>query len=296
MATSLQPTRGDELLQLPIRSDVGLRLISMLEDPNVDVRQVASVISSDPGLAARLLRLANSPYFGLGRRVGSVERAVILLGFSVVRALAVSVAAGLLATGRSVGSNPYFWEHSASVAAGTSIVARYAGSSPGDAFTAGLLHDLGSVLSGEPPPIAGGANPQHLVAAGTSAATELSIFGLTHAEHGAQLLEEWRLPEVITNAVRFHHEEPSASEHPLVGLVMVGEALGSALAHIDAAQRAAESDATIDAVAELENEAIEVLVQPTLASVGLGRIHPVDLVGSVRIELERLQALFDIAN
>jgi HD-like signal output (HDOD) protein len=214
-------------LQLPIRSDVGLRLIAMLEDPDVDVRQVASVVSSDPGLAARLLRLANSPYFGLGRRVGSVERAVVLLGFSVVRALAVSVAAGLLATGRSVGSNPYFWEHSASVAAGTSIVARYAGSSPGDAFTAGLLHDLGSVLSGEPPPTAGGASPQHPIAPETSAASELSMFGLAHAEHGARLLEEWR--------PRDHHQRralpPRDPRHrsTLVGLVDGGRGTGSAL-------------------------------------------------------------------
>ena len=88
------------------------------------------------------MRLANSPYYGLSRRIGSASRAVVLLGFSAVRALAVSAAYGLLVDESSEGL-PGFWTHSVSAAVGASCVARIAGAPMNDAFSAGLLHDVG---------------------------------------------------------------------------------------------------------------------------------------------------------
>jgi HD-like signal output (HDOD) protein len=136
----------DELRRLPLRHSVVAQLLAVLDDPESSADDVARSLELDPSLCVRVLHLANSPYFGLVGKVGNVERAVIALGGSVIRSLAVSTAAGLFSE-RAEQMPDGFWAHSVAVAAASALVAQSAGAPPGEALCAGLLHDLGSALA-----------------------------------------------------------------------------------------------------------------------------------------------------
>ena len=132
-----------ELEQLPASRAVALRLIQVIDDPATGAAEAAAVISADPALTARILRVANSTYYGLSGRVSSPSFAITVVGFQTVRSLAVVGAAGLAGTDAFA---PGFWSRSAAAASGASLVARRCGTPAPDAFSAGLLHDLGSPL------------------------------------------------------------------------------------------------------------------------------------------------------
>lgn len=174
-----------------------MMVLRVVEDPRASSGDLARVIEADPALSARVIRLANSPYYGLSRRVGSASRAVVLLGFSAVRALAVSAAYSLLVDDTDLGV-PGFWAHSVATAIGASCVARVIGGSMSEAFSAGLLHDVGLGL---------GADLED------------------HAERGAVALESWRFPEEFVAAVAQHHLLPTRADDVLVRLVRAGESL-----------------------------------------------------------------------
>jgi len=293
MVASITRSRGTEDgLHLPTRADTALRVVALLDDADVSVRDVASVIASDPGLAARLLRVANSPYFGLGRNVGEVQQAVVLLGFSVVRALVLSAVAGVLATGSSTEPTPYYWEHSALVAAASAIVARHVQLVPGEAFAAGLLHDVGSVVKVEDD--AQSTSFAEMGVAGQTARAEAPMFGTSHAQLGAKLLDEWRLPAGLVEAVLYHHEQPSFASSPLAAVVVVGEAVAVACARLetpDSFPAAGSDSAGDDAAGVSESAVIDEFIVPTLVSVGLDRLDPTLLLLGVRAEADRVQAL-----
>jgi putative nucleotidyltransferase with HDIG domain len=171
------------------------------------------------------MRLANAPYYGLARRVSSASRAVVLLGFSTVRALSVGAACGLLSEQERKGPHGY-WLHSVTTAVAASVVARQGGYPPADAFSAGLLHDIGTALlhRAEPALAATAA-----AAAGDTGAelldAELATLGTTHAAAGAEVLESWRFPAPFVRAVARHHDAPHLVPDTLTRLVIAGEAL-----------------------------------------------------------------------
>lgn len=225
----------EELRKLPMRDGVALELLALLDDPDVSAPKVAQVLGTDAVLSARCLHLANSPYFGLGGRVGSLPQAVVLLGFAVIRTLAVSTAAGLFVqTGRQMPEG--FWDHSATVAAGASLLARHCGIPVGDAFSAGLLHDLGAALLFRHDPerydvVLAAAGEDE----GRRTVLERAVFGMDHAEAGAIVLREWNLPAWLVEAVAGHHADPETAREPITRVVWAGEAIAALMLHDDAA-------------------------------------------------------------
>jgi putative nucleotidyltransferase with HDIG domain len=201
-------------------------VLVVLDDPNASAREVASAMQTDPTLCARLLHLANSPYFGLSGKVASVERAVVALGASTVRSLAVSTAAGMFGSRDEMPEG--FWRHSMAVAAGSSIAARFANVPPGDALCAGLLHDLGAALlfrldgDGYRARIAQGLDPAEYMQ------SEAEAYGGDHAMVGAFALDAWKLPVSIVDAIRGHHSDPVTLDEKLTRVLIAGEALAAA--------------------------------------------------------------------
>jgi HD-like signal output (HDOD) protein len=210
-----------------MRPSAVTHVLVVLDDPGASAADIASALQSDPSLCARILHLANSPYFGLSGKVGSVERAVVALGASVLRSLAVSTAAGMFAD-RPEDMPPDFWRHSVSVAAGASIAARMCGIPAGDAMCAGLMHDLGTALiyrfdhDGYAPRIIEGGDPA------TLCEEEAEAYGGDHAMIGAFALDAWKLPENLVNALRLHHTSPMDVGDKLARVVIAGEALARA--------------------------------------------------------------------
>jgi putative nucleotidyltransferase with HDIG domain len=193
---------------LPSLPSIYMELTSVLADERSGARDVAVVVEKDPSMAAKVLQLVNSGFFGLGRRISSIEQAVSYLGLIMIKNLALSVKVfEPWRQSRVSGFSPEtLRSHSLSVA---DLASRMAGPdrlSADDAFTAGLLHDVGKlVLALEV--------PEQLAAAvetsrrdGTPVhEAEQELSGVTHAEIGAYLLGLWGLPNPVIEAVANHH-------------------------------------------------------------------------------------------
>jgi putative nucleotidyltransferase with HDIG domain len=222
------PRLIDELNQLPMRPGAAQRILQMLEDPDLCADDLARVIETDPALSARILRLANSPFFGLGGTVSSAKRAVIVLGLSVVRSLAVSTAAGLFdARARQLPDG--FWDHAIAVAAGSGTIAPNLGVPKADAFSAGLLHDIGEVLIERHAPDRASAIRRACPGDVRRRLTmELHAFGGDHAEIGATVLATWSLPPAFVDSIRWHHTDPRSHTNPLAHAVLAGEVMAEA--------------------------------------------------------------------
>lgn len=234
MPTSLEVERGltktisisEELAKLPTQPVAALRVLRMVDDPRASAAALGRLVEVDPGLSTKVMRLANSPYYGLSGKVASAAQATVLLGFSTVRALAASAAAGLLVDQQPVGP-PGFWSHAVLTAAGSSAVARRVGGQAANAFTAGLLHDIGRALFFRIDQQRFAQIDEAVADGMNELAAERELFGTDHAEAGGRVLDEWRFPASLSRAIAAHHESLDTMRDGLARIVVAGEALGA---------------------------------------------------------------------
>ncbi len=193
---------------LPTIPAVLARIIAVVDGQHSSARELVEVIERDQALTSRILKLANSALFGLSRKVATVPRAVVLVGFTTVRNLALGVKLwdALAGGGRQRARVETLWHHSALVAAAAKLMAsRIRGVDPDTSFTAGLLHDVGKLIlslklgAGYWTVVEGVADGEDL------ASKERTHLGVDHAEVGGWLAEAWRLPPSIVAAIRDHH-------------------------------------------------------------------------------------------
>lgn len=214
----------ESLDHLPVIPAVAARLLS-LNDDATSALEVSQVISTDPVLTATLLRVSNSAYYGFSRRLSTVREAVLLLGFKQVRQIAVGASVMRSWKRAAGGADEFdmdlFWGHSMSVAVMAETAARkFSAGRPEEAFTAGVLHDVGVLALRE-------AMPLQFRAAirAASSGTELLIaerehIGLTHDEVAEALADRWQLPERLVDAIAHHHDAGlSPSAGGLAGVV-----------------------------------------------------------------------------
>jgi HD-like signal output (HDOD) protein len=200
---------------------VVVQLIQQMQDPGVGSAEVGKLIELDPSLTASLLRLVNSPFFGMRRQVASVSEAVMVLGMSAVRRMVMSlaVATPLRRAEVDAGFARLQWHHTVSCAALARrlIVDDLAAAEM--AFTAGLLHDMGQV---ELLHRHGAAYVQLHADAGDAdvRGLEAERFGQAHDTLGAELMESWGLPAAIADAARHHH-----APAPIFDLTLVQQAV-----------------------------------------------------------------------
>ncbi len=182
-----------------------VHILAVVDGDRSSARDLVDVLQRDQALTARILRLANSSFFGCPREVASLTRAVMLLGFSAVRNIALGVKIwDTLRTGTNF-SLARLWEHSALVAAAAKLVAQKTRAvEPEMAFTAGLLHDIGQVVLR----MRFGVEYDRITEAGDGSVTdrEQAAFGVDHAQAGGWLAEAWALPEWIAVAAQCHHD------------------------------------------------------------------------------------------
>lgn len=219
---------------MPAHPSVALRVVWLVDDPAANAVTVARTVELDPILSARLMRIANSAYYSLRTPVTNVPRAITALGFSTVKALATTAGAGIDDPDHPVPA--WFWEHAARVANAAQLVAgRYdVGSS--DAFALGLLHDIGIGLLHR---VAPDAAERLRETQWGAASVEVETFGITHEIAGAKVLEAWRFPPSITEAIANHHHrlEPREQHHTrclIAGQLIADLAEGAPPARADA--------------------------------------------------------------
>ncbi len=196
-------------VKLPTLPGVACRILELCEDPDACARDYARVIESDPALAARLLKFANSAFFGLGRKVSTVERAAVTLGVDHVRAVALgfSVAKSIGKARSQQFNTQLFWRDSLFHGCIARAVADRVGfPKREESFLVGLLQDIGV------PFMANYYGPRYAELLERTAGRHIELFSaesatldLTHPAVGGHVCHEWKLPDMLTRAIVRHH-------------------------------------------------------------------------------------------
>jgi len=208
-------------------------IVRMVEDPDVEIGAVVRAIEHDPGLTSNVLRLSNSSYFAGPRTIGSVRDAIVRLGLNRVFQLALASSIAPLATAPVKGYDLPAGDlliHSIAVAVGAEQLAQALElRPPPSTFTAALLHDVGKIVLGtfievDAKPILALAFEHQL----SFEMAEAEVMGISHAEVGAVILEQWNLPPAVVEVVRWHHQPERFSGDTLaVDLVHVADSLAT---------------------------------------------------------------------
>ncbi len=193
---------------LPTLPKVLEEVTRLMEDPGTSTEQIAKVITYDQVLSAKVLKMVNSPIYGFPGRISSIQHALVLLGFNVVRGLIISTSVFDDMNKAMAG----LWDHSVGCALACGEIAKILGmKDPEEYAVAGLLHDLGKVVSAvQLPEIK--PELEALVRARdiTFLEAEKSLLGFGHDRVNAWLAEHWNLPPNISEAIAYHHKPLSA--------------------------------------------------------------------------------------
>ncbi len=213
---------------LPPLPAVTRQLLAVMRDENASADDVTKVLSGDQALAGKVLKLVNSSFYGVSSEVTTISRAVVILGFTGVRNLALGFGSveALQKMGGNLDMNA-FWSHAMANAAAAQCLAPAVSrrTDPEEAFIAGLMHDIGAY-------VLAAAVPEQYAAilnadVGERLSREKEELGFTHSEVGAGLLKFWELPDAFANAAHYHHNMAKSTdpENPLTGLVALADVL-----------------------------------------------------------------------
>jgi len=215
---------------LPAMGGAALRVLALIEDAQASAARIEKALREDPGVTANLLRLANSAYFGIPSRIGSLRQAVSLLGLRRVTQMVVAACAAAVLQRPVEGYDlpaGELWRHSLAVSVAAEGLVRELGIGAGEEiFTAALLHDVGKIVLGR---FVSEEMVRIEAALGrglTFEEAETAALGVDHAAVGADLLARWALPADIVYAVRWHHDPDRApASHPMLDVVHVANVL-----------------------------------------------------------------------
>lgn len=203
-----------DLATLP---EVTIKIIEIVEDAKSTARDLHEVIKNDPALSVKVLKVVNSAFYGLPGQVASVDRAIILLGLSAVKNIAIAASIARLFKGKRISeqfSAADLWRHSLAVAVAARSIAKI---SPhpvmsDELFVAGLIHDIGTLVERQtfPDEFAEVIN-RCLDGSGNFLETERQIIGADHQAFGVGLTTKWKFPRHLRAAVGFHHNPQALS-------------------------------------------------------------------------------------
>lgn len=212
------------IVDLPTLPVVVMRLLSAVENPRSDAREVNRIMSNDPALAARILKLVNSSFYAMPSTVTSIQQAVVILGYNTVRSLALS--ASVFDAFSDTGfSHEKFWLQSVACALMCeNLGARSDKLNIGTCFSAGLLHDIGKIIFEQYAPERFSEVITLAKKNGISfAVAQNDLLPSGQAEVGYWLAEKWKLPELTRQAIRYQDrlEECPEEYRPLAAAVQL---------------------------------------------------------------------------
>ncbi|MBI9017647.1 MAG: HDOD domain-containing protein [Phycisphaerae bacterium] len=209
MTTSTALDIANETLEIATLPEVTMRIVQVVQDPKSTAHDLHVIVKNDPALSARVLRVVNSAFYGLPGQIGSIDRAIMLLGLNAVKNIAI--AASLSKMFKTNTECPEFsgkdlWTHSVAVGATNKLIASAIGLSlPDESFLAGLMHDIGLVSVMQ---CRASAIPEIIAQVNTGKnllEVESEILGATHTEIGAALTTRWKFPRSFQYVTAFHH-------------------------------------------------------------------------------------------
>lgn len=187
-----------------------VKLRALLKEENPPLDEIEKIVRQDPGLATNVLRLANSAYFGISKKVASLKQAVMLLGIKRFEQIAISASINKTMDKAIEGYNlspGELWLHSILVSSTAEVIAKSTKlTDPNEVFIPALLHDMGKLILG--PFVEEEKEKIESIVSQkiTLDVAENMVLGTDHAEIGALILDKWSFPVEIVNAVRWHHD------------------------------------------------------------------------------------------
>lgn len=219
---------------LPTLPGIALEVIRLTRDTNTSVPKLVSVIEKDLSLSGHLLRIANSPYYGVPKRIDNLSMAIIVLGADEIKDLVARITfVKIFSTCHSTETFDltWFWKHCAAVAELTNALYYSLGiERPGGAYISGLLHDVGKLVLNQ------FFNEQFNTVAKMSEErkiphhqAEMVLFGFDHGDIGSWLIDKWNLPGDIITAVKLHHKDSDDTDMSIAAFVKRADMLSYAL-------------------------------------------------------------------
>lgn len=199
---------------IPAVPMVAVKVLRLIDEPKTTIDDLQRAIMADQALATRVLKMANSAFYGVRHNVDTISEAISIMGFNTIRNLTLAVATrevykrfGLI--------EQKLWEHSLGVSIAAGIIASMIPSVKNEeAVVAGLLHDVGKVIMNNAEPERFALLTQRVYEERlTYNEIEEGIFGFTHAEAGRILAEKWGFPEVLCDVIGYHHECYKGSQY-----------------------------------------------------------------------------------
>ena len=241
------------IIGLPTLPAVITQMISLIDNPKTSARNVSQLISTDQALTAKILKLANSAFYGFPREIATVDLAIVVLGFETVKNLGLTVSVLERFSGDGDGETAdfdrqKFWEHSIGCGVAAKILAsKLPYRVPGEAFAAGILHDIGKLILSQYFPnefseVLRLARDEDLYIG----QAEERVLGVTHADIGSWLAERWNLPKQLEEAIYFHHTPGRLERSPQLPALIhladflcrreqIGDGGGERMPHLDPA-------------------------------------------------------------
>ena len=223
------------IIQLPALPTIAMEVVEMVDNPKTSASTLGKLISTDQALTAKVLKIANSPFYGFPKKISTIDFAIIVLGYDALKEIVISIS---LVSSLQKKSDTYFdaksfWDHSIASGVLARRLARDLGYRvSGEVFVGGLLHDMGiSVIHryfrNEYKRITEIAGETDL----TFIEAEESVLGVTHAEVGGWLAERWNLPDHLVEAIAHHHTPGKAERNmELVSLIHVADVFAGRMA------------------------------------------------------------------
>ncbi len=199
----------ESLSDLPAIPVVVASVLQEMDNPNFNAKHIASLIEQDQGLSAKILKVANSPFYGLTRKISTIDLAIVILGSNILKEILISIL--LQKVFRNVSTDildiKSFWQYAVFCGATARYLARkFKYKLVSETFISGLMHDIGILVLLDKFKINFSKVRKLQKNEGyTLTEAEMEIFECTHADVGAWIAERWNLPEKITAAFLYHH-------------------------------------------------------------------------------------------
>ncbi|MCF6281658.1 MAG: HDOD domain-containing protein [Candidatus Polarisedimenticolaceae bacterium] len=226
------PINLDDLDGLPALKPGVMKILHTINQDDVDITNIAKSIQRDIGMTAGVLRVANSSFYGRSNQIASVKEACVLLGKHTVRNLALSSAVlnHLTPSNDAAFDCKALWQHGLGTAAVSIVLAKQSDVDEGNAFTCGLLHDLGRVILAIHFPehfstVLNYQNDHHCLLQ----EAEMTVLGIDHAALGEELAKKWNFPNHICRVIGSHHQPEHAYKNNLPRLIHVADIISHGL-------------------------------------------------------------------
>ncbi len=218
------------LKDLPAMPQVVIKAREILADTNSGIKDVVKILETDQAITTKILRVANSAYYGMSGKISNIQHASVVLGYKTIGEMITLAASSSLLNknleGYGLGSGD-LWKHSLSVAIGSRVIASRKNADLAEtSFSAGLIHDAGKLVL-DKYVLEKKAEFDELMEFGqiTYMQAEEKIFGFNHAELGFDVCKHWRIPEDISVAIKHHHAPSRSDENFLAHIIYAADAI-----------------------------------------------------------------------